>query len=73
MRQHDIGKQIAVVLGLAVSPLVERFSRPVLLPATDDEDTWMPRVHSSTTTPFRPGPTPAGGLWSSDEGWGNAR
>ncbi len=63
----------AIGVGLAVTRLVEWFGRPVLLPPRDDDESWMPRVHSltPTSTPWRPGPTPAGGLWSSDEGWGS--
>jgi hypothetical protein len=62
---------VAVGIGLAVTRLVERYGRPVLLPASDEDDTWMPRVHGLTPSaaPWGPGPTPAGGLWS-DEGWG---
>ena len=61
----------AIGIGLAVTRLVERFGRPVLLPPDEDES-WMPRVPSpaTTSTPWR---TPAGGLWSSDEVWGNPR
>jgi ribose/xylose/arabinose/galactoside ABC-type transport system permease subunit len=63
----------AIGVGLAVTRLVERFGRPVLLPATEEEESWMPRVHSlaPTSKPWQPAPTPTGGLWSSDEGWGN--
>jgi hypothetical protein len=63
---------VAIGVGLAVTRLVERFGRPVLLPSSEDDESWMPRVHSlnPTSAPWRPGPTPTGGLWSSDEGWG---
>lgn len=62
---------VAIGIGLAATRLVERFGRPVLLPPDEDES-WMPRVPSpaTTSTPWR---TPAGGLWSSDEVWGNPR
>jgi ribose/xylose/arabinose/galactoside ABC-type transport system permease subunit len=64
----------AIGVGLVATRLVERFGRPVLLPATVEEDeSWMPRVHSlaPTSKPWKPAPTPTGGLWSSDEGWGS--
>jgi ribose/xylose/arabinose/galactoside ABC-type transport system permease subunit len=63
----------AIGVGLAVTRLVERFGRPVLLPPTEEEESWMPRVHSlaPTSKPWKPAPTPTGGLWSSDEGWGS--
>ncbi|MBX6750539.1 MAG: ABC transporter permease [Micromonosporaceae bacterium] len=62
----------AIGVGLAVTRLVERFGRPVLLPPVEEEESWMPRVHSlaPTSKPWQPAPTPTGGLWSSDEGWG---
>jgi hypothetical protein len=62
----------AIGVGLVVTRLVERFGRPVLLPPSDDDETWVPRVHSfsPTSRPWQPAPTPTGGLWSSDEGWG---
>jgi ribose/xylose/arabinose/galactoside ABC-type transport system permease subunit len=62
----------AIGVGLIVTRLVERFGRPVLLPPSDDDESWMPRVHSlaPTSNPWLPAPTPTGGLWSTDEGWG---
>jgi ribose/xylose/arabinose/galactoside ABC-type transport system permease subunit len=62
----------AIGVGLLVTRLVERFGRPVLLLPSDDDESWMPRVHSlaPTSRPWQPAPTPTGGLWSSDEGWG---
>jgi hypothetical protein len=64
---------VGIGIGIVVTRLVERFGKPVLLPPDDDEP-WMPGAHAPTATPpWRPGPTPAGGLWSSDEGWGNPR
>jgi ribose/xylose/arabinose/galactoside ABC-type transport system permease subunit len=65
----------AIVVGLVASRLMERFGRPVLLPAPDDEGDWAPRVHALAPTPrpFSPAPTPTGGLWSADDGWGGSR
>jgi ribose/xylose/arabinose/galactoside ABC-type transport system permease subunit len=62
---------VGIGVGLAVSRLVERFGRPVPPPASDDDESWMPRVHALTppTRPWEPGPAPTGGLWT-DEGWG---
>jgi hypothetical protein len=63
---------VGIGVGLVVTRLVERFGRPVLVPASGDEDSWMPRVHSLAppARPWEPGATPTGGLWT-DEGWGN--
>jgi ribose/xylose/arabinose/galactoside ABC-type transport system permease subunit len=60
---------VPIVVGLAVTRLVERFGRPVLLPP-EEEESWIPKAHSpasgtAPSAPWRPGP-----LWS-DEGWGN--
>jgi len=62
----------AIGLGLVATRLVERFGRPMLLPGGVDDESWMPRVHglAPTSRPWQPPPTPTGGLWSSDEGWG---
>lgn len=62
----------AIGVGLVATRLVERFGRPVLLPPTEEEESWMPRVHSlaPTSKPWQPAPTPTGGLWSSDDAWG---
>jgi len=70
MWSKEIVLAIVVGIGLGVTRLVERYGRPVLIPA-DDEETWMPRAGSpaSASSAWRSGPTPAGGLWS-DEGWG---
>jgi ribose/xylose/arabinose/galactoside ABC-type transport system permease subunit len=63
---------VGIGVGLVVTRLVERFGRPVLVPPSEDEDSWMPRLHSQAppARPWEPGPTPTGGLWT-DEGWGN--
>ena len=62
----------AIGLGLVATRLVERFGRPMLLPGGVDDESWMPRVHglAPTSRPWQAPPTPTGGLWSSDEGWG---
>jgi ribose/xylose/arabinose/galactoside ABC-type transport system permease subunit len=60
---------VTIGVGLAVTRLVERFGRPVLRPATDDDDPFGLKPRGA---PWRPGPTPAGGLWSSDDGWGTS-
>jgi ribose/xylose/arabinose/galactoside ABC-type transport system permease subunit len=64
----------AIGVGLAVTRLVERFGRPVLLPPSEEDESWMPRVHSLAASgkPWSPVPTPTGGLWSGDEGWGSS-
>jgi predicted ABC-type sugar transport system permease subunit len=66
----------AIAIGLAVTRLVERYGRPVLLPPVDEADEdWMPRVHAIAppAKPWQPAPTPTGGLWSADDGWGTPR
>jgi ribose/xylose/arabinose/galactoside ABC-type transport system permease subunit len=67
---------VAIALGLAVTRLVERFGRPILLaPVDESEEDWMPRVHAIAppAKPWQPAPTPTGGLWSADDGWGTPR
>lgn len=63
----------AIGVGLVATRLVERYGRPVLLPPSDEDESWMPRVHglAPSSRPWQPAPTPTGGLWSSDEGWGD--
>jgi ribose/xylose/arabinose/galactoside ABC-type transport system permease subunit len=60
----------ALLLGLVATRLVERFGRPVLRPPAEEEESWMPRAHPPAPPPASWGPTPAGGLWSSDDVWG---
>lgn len=62
----------AIAVGLAVTRLVERFGRPVLIPPSEEDESWMPRVHSLAPSgkPWSAAPTPTGGLWSGDEAWG---
>ena len=67
---------VAIAVGLAVTRLVERYGRPVLLTPIDEADEdWMPRVHAIAppAKPWQPAPTPTGGLWSADDGWGTTR
>ncbi len=73
---------IAIVVGLMVTRLVERFGRPAPAADVDGSDGLAPRVHSVATTswtgpssswqtvtpPAVPTPGP-GGIWS-DESWG---
>ncbi len=62
---------VAILVGLCVTRLVERFGRPAPARPTDDDD-WSPRVHSlgPAGRSWQPAPTPAGGLWASDDPWG---
>ena len=61
----------AVMVGLCVTRLVERFGRPAPARLYDD-DNWSPRMHSLAPAgrSWQPAPTPAGGLWASDDPWG---
>ena len=62
---------VAILVGLGVTRLVERFGRPSPARPNDDDD-WSPRVHSLAPAgrSWQPAPTPAGGLWASDDPWG---
>jgi ribose/xylose/arabinose/galactoside ABC-type transport system permease subunit len=64
---------VAILVGLCVTRLVERFGRPTP-PRLSDDDDWSPRVHSLAPAgrSWQPAPTPAGGLWASDDPWGVA-
>lgn len=65
----------AIGLGLVVTRLVERYGRPRVSVADDEEELdWVPKIHgtsdgrtwSSTTA------TTTGGLWASDDAWGTS-
>jgi len=62
---------VAIVVGLGVTRLIERFGRPAPAQVSDDDD-WTPRVHSLAPAGrhWQPTPTPTGGLWASDDPWG---
>ena len=62
---------VAILVGLCVTRLVERFGRPAP-PRLSDDDDWSSRVHSLAPAgrSWQPAPTPAGGLWASDDPWG---
>lgn len=58
---------VAIVIGLAVTRLVEFFGRPA---QRDDDDDWVPKVGSAWTTKPAASTSGVGGLWASDEAWG---
>ncbi len=62
---------VAILVGLCVTRLVERFGRPAPARLSGDDD-WSSRVHSLAPAgrSWQPAPTPAGGLWASDDPWG---
>ena len=62
---------VAILVGLCVTRLVERFGRPAP-PRLSDDDDWSSRAHSLAPAgrSWQPAPTPAGGLWASDDPWG---
>jgi ribose/xylose/arabinose/galactoside ABC-type transport system permease subunit len=63
---------VAIVIGLGVTRLVERFGRPAQPPSIEDDEDWSPRVHSLAPSgrAWQPAPTPTGGLWAADDVWG---
>lgn len=67
---------VAIGVGLAVTRLVERFGRPSLGVEKDDDEDWVPKVHSPSTPPWSAAGKPATSttslnLWASDEAWGS--
>jgi ribose/xylose/arabinose/galactoside ABC-type transport system permease subunit len=62
----------AILVGLGVTRLVERYGRPAPPRALGEDGDWSPRVHSLTPAGrhWQQAPTPAGGLWASDDAWG---
>jgi ribose/xylose/arabinose/galactoside ABC-type transport system permease subunit len=64
---------VAIALGLGVTRLVERFGRPSAGLRPEVEDDWTPKVHALTPAgrSWQPAPTPAGGMWASDDAWGS--
>jgi ribose/xylose/arabinose/galactoside ABC-type transport system permease subunit len=70
----------ALVVGLAVTRLVERFGRPAVRGGAENaEEDWAPRSTAESTWPgglWQGPPAPAsnagpGGIWSSEEAWGS--
>lgn len=65
----------AIGIGLAVTRLVERYGRPSLTSGDEREEDWEPKIHalSAPARSWQPAttPTPAGGLWASDDAWGS--